>query len=260
MTENIPATVDIQWLIQMVLAFCRCSAMVMVSPLFGAAIAPKVRILFSFLVALTLGQTVMPNIVPPTEVYGLGVLIAQEIMAGLLIGMCIQALLLAAQAAGSFLDLQLGLNSAQLFNPMLGMSTSLMGQVKFMLSLVLLLMLDGHHMMLTAYVSSYQIAPTFQMGSLEKLVMAWTAFLGQTLILSMQIAAPAAGVALIIDACAGLVNKSIPQMQVYFVTSGAKTMMGLMTVALGLPLMAMVVRQGVDNTALKISELLLIGR
>lgn len=258
--NNLPMVVDTQWLIQIALAFCRCSAMVLVSPLFGPAVAPRVRILFSMLIALSLGPVLMPEIAIPSDLYGFVVLIAQEIMVGLLIGMCIHALLLAAQAAGSFLDLQLGLNSAQLFNPILGSNTSLMGQTKFMLALVLLLLLDGHHMMLQAYVQSYQIAPTFELVHLDKLVMAWTAFLGQMMVLSMQIAAPAAGVALIIDASAGLVNKSIPQMQVYFVTSGAKTAMGLLTVSFSLPIFAMVIRNGVDITSLRIIELLNIGR
>ncbi len=260
MNPNQPFSVDTNWLIQISLAFCRCSSMVLVSPLFGPAVAPRVRILFSMLIALSLGPVVMPHIVLPTDLYGFIALIAQELMAGLIIGLCIQALLLGAQAGGAFLDLQLGLSSAQLFNPIMGSNTSLMGQTKFMLSLVLLLMLDGHHMMLQAWVQSYEIAPTFGLQHLDKLVMAWSAFLGKIMFLSLQIAAPAAGVALIVDASAGLINKAIPQMQVYFVTAGAKTAMGLLTVSFSLPLMAMIIRNGVDQTALKIVELINIGR
>jgi flagellar biosynthetic protein FliR len=67
-------------------------------------------------------------------------------------------LLLAFQAAGSFIDLQIGLGSAQILNPMTQQAVTLFAQFKYWLALVLLLMMNGHHMMIQGLVSSYDLA------------------------------------------------------------------------------------------------------
>ena len=227
------------------------------SPLFAGTVPPRIRIFYGAIFSLAITPAIkqfQPEI--PQDMYGLLAAIAAEIAVGLIIGMCIQMLLISAQMAGSFLDMQFGLSSVQLFNPSLGSVSSILGQMKFMLALVLFLQLDGHHLMIRALVESYQITPHFETANLGALHTAILGLASKMFMIALQMAAPAAAVAVIIDAAAALINKAIPQMQVYFVSAGVKSGLGILTLAFGLPVIVSVVKMATEQTSYSIAEAL----
>lgn len=231
--------------------------MLLSAPLFGQTTPARIRIFFAGLFAACITPMLLPTLpTPPADMVGLFQDLILEIAVGLIIGLSIQILLLGAQMAGAFMDMQLGFQMMQMFNPMAGGATTLMGQFKFLLFLVMILIMDGHHMMLQAMVESYQLNLQFDAVSLESIRSSMVGFIASICVLSLQIAAPVAAVSFVVDAAAGVVNKSIPQMPVYMVTMGAKTAMGITAIALGLPLMAVAVRSGLDHTGVKIVEIL----
>lgn len=167
-----------------------------------------------------------------------------EILVGILIGGTLQLFLLAVQMAGSILDFQLGMSSSQVFNPLSNQQVTLFSNLKTWLALVLLLLMNGHHMMLAAFVNSYKVAPTvFTHGVQANMIH----LMGNFALLTLQMAAPAAAVALLIDVAAGLVNKSVPQMQVYLVAMPGKVIMGVMTVSMALPVLVVTVQSGLEH-------------
>ncbi len=252
-------SVDSVWMFTYLLVFVRASAMFLTSPLFSGSVPARVRVLFCMMFAICITPIAREHVTAvPTEMYGLLAAVVHEAVIGLIIGMCLQILLLAAQMAGSLMDMQLGFQMMQMFNPQLGGQTSVLGQFKFLLFLVLLLIMNGHHMMLNAFVESYSINPNFSSENLAGLKDGLVAFLGSICVLALQIAAPVTAVSFIVDAAAGVVNKAIPQMPVSMVTMGAKTSMGIAAISIGLPLMLVAVQSGVDHTGAKIADLLQI--
>ncbi len=223
--------------------------MLLSSPLFGGATPLFVRLGMSSVLSLALIPILQPYIGPaPVELYLLAAAVVHEVLSGLLIGTMLQILLLAAQMAGSFLDLQVGLGAAHLFNPMLNAPTTLLSQFKFMLALVLLLLTNGHHLMFQAFVQTYGNGAGLGVASLPGVRMELVSFIGQMCMLSLQIAAPVAAVSVVVDAATGIVNKAVPQMQAYVVALPAKIIMGILALALGLPLMVTAVQSGVEHT------------
>ncbi len=249
--------VDELWMYSLLLVFVRSSAMFLASPLFGGSVPARVRVLFCFMFSVCVLPAAKDTIreVPP-EMYSLFVAIVSEAAIGLIIGLCIQLLLLAAQMAGAFMDMQLGFQMMQMFNPQMGGQTTVLGQFKFLLFLVLVLLLDGHHMMLNAFVQSYQSPLAFDAQNLNDVKNGLVHFIGGVCILALQISAPVAAVSFIVDASSGVINKSIPQMPVSMVTMGAKTAMGITAIALGLPLMVVAVKNGLAFSGQQISEIL----
>lgn len=65
---------------------------------------------------------------------------------------------------------------------------------------------------------------------------------------SRSIAAPVAAVAFIVDAAAGLVNKSVPQFQVFAVITPAKVGLGLVAAMAALPILTTSITAGVNLT------------
>ncbi|HRI42734.1 MAG TPA: flagellar biosynthetic protein FliR [Fimbriimonadaceae bacterium] len=239
---------DAVYLFAFFLVFVRCGAMLLVSPIFGASTPVQVRVGLAAMTSVALTPLVRSYIgEPPADLYGLVGAVLYEALAGLLIGWCLQLLAVAAQMAGAFLDIQIGLSTVQVFDPQTQSPVSLFAQFKYLLAVVLLLVLDGHHLMFGAFVESYRLGP-IGVQNLDGVTQGFVSLVSNLCLLSLQIAAPVAGVCVIVDAAAGIVNKSVPQMQAFMVTIPAKLMLGIVTLSLTLPIMAIAVKSGVEHT------------
>ncbi len=239
-------SLDSVWLFAFLACFVRCTSMLMSSPIFGSVVPISIRIMVGMVLSLALAPVVRPYIEMPREIIGLALFIGREAAAGLIIGSCVQLLLLSIQMAGSILDLQLGISSAQLFNPMIGGLATPLAQYKYMLGLVLVLLLNGHHMMLQAFVASYHMAPGF--SSLPGMMASLLGLVGHLMLVALQISAPVAGVCLLIDFAASLINKAVPQTQPFLISLPAKVSLGLFALSLGLPGLVVAVQKGLDFT------------
>lgn len=228
--------------------FVRCGAMLLSSPIFGGSTPVQVRVGLTTMVACALTPVLRPYIgAPPANLYEVVCGLGYEALIGLLIGSCLQALLMGAQMAGAILDIEVGLGTIQIFNPQTQTPVSLFAQFKFLLALVLLLIMNGHHMMFRAFVSSYQFSP-LSATDMPHLHYGIVTLIGTISLLALQIAAPVAGVCVVVDAAAGIVNKSVPQMQAFIVTIPAKIMLGIVAMSLSLPILATAVQSGVERT------------
>lgn len=229
------------------LVFVRCSAMLLVSPMFGAQTTPlQVRIFTTLAIAGALTCALKPAIGPvPLELYSLAAAVLKEALAGLLIGTFMSLVLVAAQMGGAIIDMQMGLGMSQMLNPLTGVPVTVVSQFKFMLALVVFLSIDGHHQMILAFARSYQTMPALGYDSLPALKTGLVGLIGQISLLSLQLAAPVLAVSLIVDAGLGIVNKAVPQMQAMLVGLPAKVIMGMLALSFGLPTLTGTVSRGV---------------
>jgi flagellar biosynthetic protein FliR len=236
---------DEAFLITFFAGFVRCTAMLLSSPLAGGVVPVMVRIFLGVVVALSLTPVVQPFVPVPTTMMDLIGLVVREAAAGLVIGMMLQFLVSAFQMAGSIMDLQVGIASAQILNPSTGGMSTPIGQFKFWLSLVLLFLLNAHQMMFKALVASYQL-PGVIGGNTGQIIEACLATFGQLMMICIQIAAPVVGVTVVIDVAAGLINKAVPQTQPFLLSLPAKLALGIVTLSLGLPGIVIIVERAVN--------------
>jgi flagellar biosynthetic protein FliR len=229
--------------------FVRCSAMLLSSPMFGAQNTPlQVRIMTTLAISAALTVALQPAIgPPPADMYLLAVSVTHEVVAGLLIGMFMSLVLLGVQMAGSLMDMQIGLGMSQALNPLTGVPSTVIGQFKFMLGLVIFLSMDAHLLMIDAFAKSYTTMPSIGFEDLPALQAGVVKLLGAVSLLAVQIAAPVLGVTLVVDAALALINKAVPQMQVLIVGLPAKIVMGLIALSLGLPALVGGVSAGVGT-------------
>ncbi len=239
---------DAVFLFSFAMVFIRCSAMLLSSPILGSQNTPvQIRIFTTLAIAAALTLAVQPNIgTPPSDLYGLASFALQEAVAGLLIGTFVSLALQAAQIAGSIMDTQLGLSLSQVLNPVNGVPVTILAQFKYMLALVVLFVVNGHHTMIQAFAHSYTSVPTLSMTTLSAVSSGLGSMLANVSLLALQIATPVLGVSLVIDAALGLIGKAVPQMQVFVVGIPAKTAVGLMAVGLTLPALTGAVSNGVQ--------------
>jgi flagellar biosynthetic protein FliR len=249
-------SLDATLLITFLSAFTRSTAMVMSSPLFGTNVPVKLRIMFCLVVSVSMTSVLRDHsAVVPQDLAQLAMMVGKDVVVGLIIGGMIQIMLAGFQMAGAFLDIQIGIGAAQVFSPMLGNTSSPISQFKFLLGLVLLLLMNGHHFMFQAFAHSYQmVGPSLE--GLDGMKATIVTFVSQVSLMALQIAAPVAAVSVVVDAAAGLVNKAVPQTQPFLLALPAKLMVGLFALGLGLPAMVVATQAGVNFTFSHMSKML----
>jgi flagellar biosynthetic protein FliR len=167
----------------------------------------------------------------PTDLYGIAASVCREAFAGILLGSFVNLSLQALQIAGSFMDLQAGLGSSHVLNPLNGVQSTVLSQLKSMLGIVVFLSADGHHMLLRAFVQSYHAMPTF--GQVE---VSFTTMITAMFMIALQIASPVMAVGFLVDAALALMTRAVPQMNAMHTGMPAKIGAGIAAVSLGLPL------------------------
>lgn len=240
------------------MVFVRTGALFFTAPVFSNAGIPiVVRTGLSGIIALALAPTLRDTTgaLPPDLLTMVGAL-GREAFAGLIMGFLVMALFSAAEVAGHYLDAQIGFNMINVLNPHTHTSTTLLAGFKMQLAIVLFLILNGHHLLLEALVGSYRLAPAFGMLSLAHTSDMVAGFIGQVFVIAIQIAAPAAAALIVADMALAAVSRAVPQMNVFIVGAPAKVVIGLMSLAVGLPALAWGVSNIISTGAGSIEQIL----
>jgi flagellar biosynthetic protein FliR len=217
-----------------VLAFFRIAGMMLFAPLFGSSRIPRrVRVMLALVLAMSITPGVPPVMLPETT-WGLVAGIAGEMAFGFAMGMIQSFTFIAAQWAGEIIGQQMGLNLSSVFDPQFGAQGSVLGDMYFMLTLVIFLAVGGHHAMLLGVRDSFAAVPLLQLGFDAPLFDTLTGFLGAGTKLALRLAAPMLVTMLVVDLALGLVGRIMPQMNVMAMGMSLRSALGLIVVILGL--------------------------
>src|SRR5947208_10790591 len=138
-----------------VLVFFRLAGMMAFAPLFGSTRIPR-RVKVLLVLVLTFGMFEgVPRPHVPDSMWQLAVGIGGELCFGIAMGMVMSFTFVAAQWAGEMIGQQMGLNIGEVFDPQFGGGGSIIGDMYFMLALVVFLAVGGHHAMLNAVHQSF---------------------------------------------------------------------------------------------------------
>jgi flagellar biosynthetic protein FliR len=162
----------------------------------------------------------------------------KEVLVGLLLGFLATLFLAAIQVAGSFIDMALGLAMATIFDPMTGAQTPLMGNFKYMLTMLFLLSTNGHHLLIKGILASYEVVPLdrwisgFGSGTLSTFIVEKFSYMFMS---GMLLAAPMVSSLFVIDVAFGIVAKTVPQMNIFVVGMPAKILAGFLILIVVFP-------------------------
>ncbi|MNZ60848.1 Flagellar biosynthetic protein FliR [compost metagenome] len=224
------------------LIFCRITAFFVVAPVFSFKSIPNIfkiglGFFISFIVFLTYGMN--QSIVPDAEYV---LVVIREVLIGLLLGFVVYLFFAVVQTAGGFMDLQIGFAMANIVDPVTGASSPLLGNFKYMLMLVMFLMMNGHHFLITGLMDSYSWMPLsnelfsrFMSGSITDYL---TRIVANTFLLAIQIAAPLIVAMFLTDVGLGFLTKTAPQFNVFVVGIPLKIIIGLILLILLMPSLA----------------------
>ncbi len=226
--------------------FLRVAALFSVAPVFGSREVPApVRVLL----ALALSAIVYPQVsgalapIPNTLLEMIGPVV-RETLVGLALGMLVSLLFTAATVAGDLLDLQMGFNMAAVFNPALGAQVAMMSQFLYRYTLVVFLLLNGHHVLLAGVARSFTALPAARFSlATDAAALRLAGDLATTIVgAGLRIAAPALATLLLVDIALALVSRAAPQVNVFQLGMPIKIVVGLVMVVGALGLMTTVLQ------------------
>lgn len=155
-------------------------------------------------------------------------LLVAEFGLGLALGLGLLIFVSALPLAGQIIDQQLGVSLGEIFNPDLGTTSTLTGQLLHLLGVVVFLLVGGHLLILESLVESFQVLPLGYASVSPSLIMLLQALVQQSLALAIQIAAPVLATLAVVGLSLGIAGRAVPQLNILVVGFPVRIAVGLM--------------------------------
>lgn len=224
------------------LAFIRCTTFLWASPLMALpGIPTPVKTGFGFvLTLLVFPQLAESGFTPYGGLFGYCLMAAGEAMIGLAMGYICTVTFNAIRMAGQLIDLNIGFAMSQMMDPISGSMNTLLGRFLYYVTLATFLTMDGHHGLIWGIAKSFELLP-LHAAQLDGPVMLFVMrVFADAITLALKVAIPITGVLLMTDIALGMMGRTAPQMNIFMLGFPFKIMLGLVSLAVLLPLMGAV--------------------
>lgn len=223
---NIPET---ELLLHGAAIFFRAGPFLLLIPMFGRPVPVMVRTAMAvFLVVFAVPLTEpSPELVMPGHWSGLVLIAMRESFIGFVMGYAVAIIFYVCQVAGQFISMEIGLMQSNLFNPLVNQQESVLGTGMIMMAIVLIFILNIHHLIIYAFIRSLTIAPagvnSFSGASAEQVVDG----IGNIFLVSAQMAAPLVAVNYIVTLAFAILGRAVPSMNVLVLSFGVRIFAGI---------------------------------
>lgn len=224
------------------LVFARVLSFLVVMPLFSYRTIPMpFKVGFSFFLAFIMFYTVDASPIVFDAMYLF--LIIKEVLVGLLIGLFAFIIVSALQVAGGFVDFQMGFAIANVMDPQTGAQSPLTGQYFYIIALLFLLSVNGHHLIIDGIFNSYNFIPIetfipFGNQSIANLIIDTFNYM---FMIAFQMAIPIVGTLFLVDIALGIIARTVPQLNVFVVGLPLKILVSFFAILIFLALYITVV-------------------
>lgn len=216
------------------LLFARIGALCMFMPGIGEpTISSRVRLTFALLLTAVF-YPVLSNRFPLGLANDLNRLIfalVAEVIIGIAIGLTARLLMSVIQTAGTAIASDIGLGFAQSVDPTMGQQGAIISSFLSVTGVAVIFMTDLHHVALAGIAGSYTMFPPGEMVPVADFKDAAILTIAESFKTALQIAAPFMVFALVYNLGLGVLQKLMPQFQVYFLAMPLTIMIGLAILA-----------------------------
>jgi flagellar biosynthetic protein FliR len=198
------------------LVFLRISAFLLVLPFFSATNFPvTMRVSLGALAAVLLAPTLPAFPLNHLGTFSLMGVMGQEIAIGLLLGFTARMVFYAVDLAGNIIATEMGLQMAQIMNPLTQTSSQVPATILFYLASIVMLTLDLHHWMLIGFERTYTVLPMGTAHLTSALFETIVNHTGQIFVIALQISAPIIAVSFVVTVVFAVLSRAVPQMNVF---------------------------------------------
>ncbi|MFN2449713.1 MAG: flagellar biosynthetic protein FliR [Candidatus Baltobacteraceae bacterium] len=227
----------------------RVSSMLFVFPVFSARQIPVLaRIGLAFLFAFVLSHTV-PVMAPLPGTGELLAAVVSQVVLGVIVGFVAYLVFMGIQFAGEILDIQIGFAVANIINPTTQQQVTVIGELELTLATLIFLASNSHLLMLQGIGGSFHVLPLPYIALDPGVITNVMVFVQESFMIVLKIAAPPAVALFLVNLALGLMARVAPQMNVFVVGFPLQIGVGLLMMAVSLPLLGYVAPQLFSESA-----------
>lgn len=214
----------------------------MAAPAFGDfSLIPRLRLIAALAVSMAMVPIATPyypensqNILGGNSINTVMLigLIFGEVLFGAFLGLLARVLMSALNVAGQIIAFQIGLSLAQIFDPTQELQGAIVGGFLAVFGTTMIFVTDLHHLLLMALQDSYELFRPGVMPAFEDMADAMVQVLSQAFSLGFRLASPFILFGLVFYIGAGVLNRLMPQAQVFFMLLPANLGLGIMLLML----------------------------
>ncbi|MBS7663051.1 flagellar type III secretion system protein FliR [Pseudomonas lalucatii] len=222
------------WVSTFLLPLFRIAALLMSMPIIGTQLVPmRVRLYLALAICLLLAPT-LPAM-PAVDALSLRslLLIAQEVLIGVMLGFSLQLFFHAFLVAGQIVSMQMGLGFASMVDPTNGVSVPVVGQFFLMLVTLLFLAMNGHLVVFEVLAESFVTLPVGE-GLLTDHYWSLATKLGWVLGAALMLVLPAITALLVVNLAFGVMTRAAPQLNIFSIGFPLTLVLGLAIVWIGM--------------------------
>ena len=221
------------------LVLVRISGIFIMAPFLGSINIPQyVRVGTALVISIVMFPSVDAisgtQPVPPT-VIGYAALVLKELFVGWLIGFVAYLSFATIHMAGKVMDMQVGFSIVNVMDPSSGQQIPLIGSFLYNLSVIVFLVTNGHHVLLTALIRSFQSVPLQSMSADPSIAELITRFTVGIFTTGMQIALPVSFAILLTNVGLGILARTMPQLNIFVVGVPLQIVVGLFMLSIVVP-------------------------
>jgi len=220
----------------LILVFVRMTSLFVVTPVFGRKEMPAyLKIGFAFFCTYILVPLLGDVQVEYSNLLSFTLIVGKEFLVGVIIGFVSFLVFSALYVAGQIIDMQIGFGMVNVIDPTMNTQVPLIGNFMTILTTMFFLVVDGHHILLSALFKSYSVLPINGFAFTEAMVNNIIAVFTELFVIGFKISVPIIAAALMTEIALGVLSKTVPQMNVFIVGIPLKIGIGLLTLFIMMP-------------------------
>jgi flagellar biosynthetic protein FliR len=244
------------------LIFVRMTGLFVVSPVFGRQNIPVYfKVGFSFLTAILVSYSIpAPDLGAYNSLAAFIFLIAKEFLIGLVLGYISYLIITAIYLAGQMIDMHIGFGMVSVFDPMSNIQIPVTANFYFILTMLMFLAIDGHHLLIYTLTDSFTLLPLNSSLVFDSDILGFFLKLfGSVFVIGFKIAAPVTAAVFVADVSLGVISKAVPQVNVFVIGMPLKILLGLLVILFTLTAFRSIVHVlmgGMQNEMTRFMEIL----
>jgi flagellar biosynthetic protein FliR len=217
--------------------FVRIATIVVTVPFFGFEAVPlHVKAGLSALLSILIFPFVdNVGVRIPTEFVPFVIMIMNEVIIGMVIGFAANILFVGVRFAGELIGLNMGLGIANIIDPLSGEEVSIIGQLEYLLAILLFLCINGHHFLIQALKLSFDIIPvtkTFYSAITVKKLISMS---GEIFTVAVKVGSTTLGALFVTSFIMAILARTVPQMNIFIVGFPVTISVGFVMILVSLP-------------------------
>ncbi len=230
-------------IISFLLVFFRISAVLFTAPFFGARNLPfQVRALLSFTIAIVITSAILPYkgvmslSTPLNNVWEYFLASAREIILGISIGFMAQLIFMGIQFAGQLIGNDIGFGMMNIFDPSTHSTVTITAELNTVIASLIFIVTYSHHYVLMGLARSFDMIPIAEWYPDTAFIKHLNTVFSGIFSTGFRIALPVMGAVFLSKIALAMIARTMPQMNVFIIGFPIQISLGLLVMAVTLPL------------------------